>query len=139
MAKKRKVTKFKVTGVKKLKGRLGQVGKKYPDEARAALYQEGEDIQSASFPLVPKDEGTLRGSGYTTQPFGRRTIRVVVGYGNKVSNKYAKIQHENLSYRHTDGQAKYLEQPFQKAKRGMLDRIAKRIASSVAGSFNAET
>lgn len=47
-------------------------------------------------------------------------------FGNE-EVKYAAIQHEELSYHHTHGQAKYLESPVLGAKAWMAEAIAKRV------------
>lgn len=92
-----------------------------------ALYVEGEKIMAESKLLVPVDTGVLRNSGHV-QAHGRGDkFQVLVGYGGP-SIPYAIVQHENTKFKHTVGEAKYLEKPAMKAARGM----GKRVGSAVA-------
>ena len=86
------------------------------------------DLMKESQELAPKKEGTLRGSAYaevdgrlvggnntasgapTDASQGSDVVTGEVGYGEV----YAYVQHERLDYKHTEGQAKYLETPFDK-------------------------
>jgi hypothetical protein len=78
----------------------------------------GADLTGKAQRLAPKREGTLRGSG-------RWEIENGVGFkaGNPGSVSaeiavrvtfdvpYAEVQHERTDFRHTNGEAKYLERP----------------------------
>lgn len=117
-----------VEGVGALRSALNEKGAQAVQALGAALYQEAEEIMARSkASYVPVDTGALRASGQVTGPAISGTqASVVLGYGNS-SVKYALIQHENLSYKHTVGQAKYLEQPVNEALAGMPGRLATRI------------
>ncbi len=78
---------------------------------------------------MPKNlrPGTLRASGYVAKPVREgRKISVELGYGGAASD-YAVVQHERLDYRHTTGQAKYLESVLNESRPYMLQRIAQRL------------
>lgn len=113
-----------------------------------ALDQNGQDLWKESANLVPKDEGTLEGSGYANPPKKRGgTIEVTVGY----NTPYAAKVHETMlpavpvggekqmhpgptteSKPPTEfGEAggKYLERPLF----GKATRYAKRIAEAAKG------
>lgn len=92
----------------------------------------GEDLAGASARIAPKDEGTLRGSvavtlivngtrfegaGYLEAAtaaalaavrLGEVAIEVEVSF----NTIYAARQHEELTWHHSDGQARYLSTPF---------------------------
>lgn len=100
---------------------------------------------------APKDTGNLRGSGIATiektkvahtekdegSEYGAKLIRDLKSGGITLkkfmkefagelvfNTSYATDQHENLSYSHVDGEAKYLEN----AIKGQQDKFAKNIA-----------
>jgi len=80
---------------------------------------------------VPVDTGVLRSTGHVQLPkeeAGR--VSVTLGYGGPAA-PYALRQHEELSYRHTVGKAKYLSDPAEAAVAGMDRRIAKVIEQHV--------
>lgn len=61
--------------------------------------------------FVPVDLGNLRASGHVRGPFFEAgDIAVRLGFGGPAV-QYALIVHEDMTARHTVGQAKYLELP----------------------------
>jgi hypothetical protein len=71
--------------------------------------------------------GTLRASGYVNRPEREgRKLTVTMGYGG-AAEAYAVVQHERLDYRHTTGQAKYLESVLNESRPYMLQRMATRL------------
>ena len=96
----------------------------------AALYQEGLAVMAESKRIVPVDTGVLRASGHVERPTATRDgITVKLGYGGAAS-AYAERQHEDLTYKHKDGQqAKYLEIPLLARQ----PDIAKNVADKVKG------
>ena len=90
----------------------------------SALYREGERIMATSKTEVPVETGALRASGQVTPPtITAQGVEVVLGYGNS-SVGYAVYVHENLMARHPVGKAKFLEDPMNRARQGMEDRLA---------------
>jgi hypothetical protein len=63
---------------------------------------------------VPVDQGTLRGSGRVEGPAGGV---VTLSFGGSAA-PYALRQHEELSYRHTVGEARYLVRGLERFKAG---------------------
>ncbi len=127
--------------------------KDYGDRAGVSLgrqlYREGLGIMAASQGLVPVDTTALRSSGYVTEPeIAGGRVTVLIGYGGpaaKINSKtgestdgYALIVHENLEAFHPVGTAKYLEQPFDQAKRGMSGRVAAGIKADLSGASHAD-
>ena len=101
----------------------------------AELYQEADGIMTQSKDLVPVDTGALRASGYAELPKITPTlVSVELGYGGPATRAnpktgeqtdvYAIYVHENLEVHHNTGIAKFLELPFNQAKRGMAARLA---------------
>lgn len=87
------------------------MGRETPKEVeRSIAAKAGRMIRQATHPLVPVKTGALRASGhvYPVEKVGNNKFRVTVGYGGGPI-KYAWAQHENRSYNHPVGQAKYLE------------------------------
>ena len=64
---------------------------------------------------VPKDTGALAASGQVTGPDPRG--KVEIRYGGAAA-PYALIQHENLEYHHTVGEARYLVRGLERWERG---------------------
>lgn len=125
--------------------------------AKAALYQEAEQIMTTSKKRCPVDVGNLRNSASVQPPkIEQGHIVVVMGYGGPVgignqgetndkAVNYAIIQHEDLSLNHSKmlskkesarrggviwgeiGGPKYLEKPVLAAERGMEARLRARI------------
>lgn len=75
------------------------------------LLKCGMDLLSESVKEAPKDTGDLRGN-CTVDESKLDQLEITVGY----SLPYARIQHENLNFRHTDGKAKFLEDPYNRQK-----------------------
>ena len=76
----------------------------------SGLRQIGEEIMTdvkASAPGhgVPVDTGVLRGSGRVEGP--RSDLTVLLSFGGAAA-PYALRQHEDMTYRHTVGEARYL-------------------------------
>lgn len=79
---------------------------------------------SQSKQIVPVDTGTLRNSGFVELPTeSDGLIKVEMGYGGAAA-PYAVFVHEDMQAFHRVGQAKYLEDPVNQAKKGIADRIA---------------
>ena len=102
------------------------------DEAKRgvtqAVYEEAQIAFRNSQRMVPVDTGTLRRSGQIISPKVQGdTVTVVLGYGGAASD-YALKQHENLFYRHKEGQsAKYLEIPVAQQAAKMGDNLKRRL------------
>lgn len=79
--------------------------------ARRAFFEQmveiAEAIKIRAQGYTPVLTGALRDSARVTAKQGRYPV-VEIGFGGKAKD-YAVIQHENLFYKHTVGQAKYLE------------------------------
>lgn len=113
-----------VIGVDKLMAKLNKMGKDANKAMAAAIYQQGEKIMSMSKVLVPVKTGVLRSSGHVQKPKVTKTGSTVnLGYGGS-GIAYAVVQHEVMWYKHTHGEAKYLERPAIRQSRVMGKQIA---------------
>lgn len=83
----------------------------YERQLKANLMKAALDLQSESVKQAPKDTGDLRGN-CAVDDSNLEKFEVTVGY----SLPYALRQHEELNYKHTNGKAKYLEDPFNLKK-----------------------
>lgn len=120
---------------------LQALGKRGEEIGLRVLGDGAKEILSASRPLVPvepEDGGQLRDSGRTTKPTrtsaGRISAGVVYGgaplkrfLGHRKANVYAVVQHEDLTLKHTHGQAKFLEIPANRIAVKIPDRVMAEI------------
>jgi hypothetical protein len=104
---------------KKYKG-VGPADRAIREGVLDALEIVGADLTGKAQRIAPKDEGTLRasarwelegGTQFRTQRPGSMSASVQVNVIFDVP--YAEVQHENTSFSHTNGQAKYLEGPLK--------------------------
>ncbi len=78
--------------------------------------------------IVPVDTGELKGSDYQDACTKRRDTWVAsFGY----TAEHAAIVHEDMEVYHPNGQAKYLEQPFNESAPYMPDRVFNYAAGKV--------
>lgn len=124
-------------------GELSLFARKLESAARTSpkllageLYRQASLILTASQQTyVPVDKGALRASGFVEQPiFLGNSISVTLGFGGSAA-PYAVIVHEDLTKRHTVGQAKYLTIPLLAATRGMTAVLRQRQADAIRQSF----
>lgn len=98
----------------------------------AALYREAEAVMTAAkTDYVPVDTGALRSSGVVEAPIiGATAASVRLGFGGPAA-PYAVLVHEDLTKRHTVGQAKYLEIPLKARLSGMPAVLKQRVDDAV--------
>jgi hypothetical protein len=94
--------------------------------AMKALKAQAMVLKGRSQQLCPVDSGTLRNSCVIEEGDGY----ITVGYGG-AATPYAAIQHENMSFHHPVGQAKYLEQPASE----MEEEIKAAVEAAVKAVF----
>lgn len=124
-----KIIKIELMGAPELARTLATAGLQGVRALKQALNEEGQIAFRNSQRLVPVDTGTLRRSGILllAREKGSSMIEVVMGYGGAAS-AYALKQHENLSYRHKEGQqAKYLEEPVKARQEKLSQNIQRRM------------
>ncbi len=78
--------------------------------------------------IVPVDTGELKGSSFQDSCTKRRNDWVAsFGY----TAEHAAVVHEDMSVYHPNGQAKYLEQPFNESAPYMPQRVMEYVAGKV--------
>ena len=141
-----------VTGIDKLMRILLRGSSKAVDATRAALYQEASIIHGKAVKIVPFQYGTLAASGRVHDPVVQgRDILVEIsfggpardmrplnkgGTGSEIQIGYARVQHDNLKFKHAAGrQAEYLKQPVEEASKTLQDRLVKRVSAIIEGKI----
>ena len=94
------------------------------------LKETATEIKGLSQSRCPVESGTLRDSAVIESDATK--YEVTVGYGGAAS-KYALIQHENMQYHHTVGQAKYLETAFTET----IPDLDRKIKNALQPGFDA--
>ncbi len=94
--------------------------------APEALNHGAELLRGDSVPLAPLDRGPLRGSAQVT-PATASNLTSHVSY----DTPYAARQHEELDWRHDEGQAKYLEQPLVENEAKYMQAVAARLGEGI--------
>lgn len=93
---------------RKIQAMGDEIGQRIPSGLRVIGEEIMTDVKaSRAGKGVPVDEGTLRSSGRVTGPTGILKAVVSLTFGG-ASAPYALKQHEELQYRHTVGEARYL-------------------------------
>lgn len=107
---------------------LAEAGDEIVPALAQALYEEGQLAFAESQRLVPRDTGTLAGSGTLEPPDTTGTaVTVRLGYGGAASD-YALIVHEDPNATHTGGRTfKYLEVPVLARVPKLEQNVAARI------------
>lgn len=95
--------------------------------AADALNHAAELLRGDSVPLAPLDRGPLRASAQVT-PATTSSLTAYVSY----DTPYAARQHEELGWRHDDGQAKYLEGPLTENEAKYQQAIASRLGEGLS-------
>ena len=99
------------------------------EEAKACA----EDLMEDAKDLAPVDEGNLQDSAQVDELINRKGItRYEVSFDTRRTEgrsrgnnfNYAYIQHEDLSFKHKIGQAKFLETPYHQRRDEFLKRIS---------------
>ena len=121
-----------LTGMDKFTATLRRLAAQAPAFAGTALRREGERIMTDAKRRTPVDTGALRASGHVQGPaFSGSAATVTLGFGG-AATPYAVYVHENLRARHVVGEAKFLENALNAARRGMDGRLATDIRARIA-------
>lgn len=85
----------------------------------------GEHVLGVARDHTPKEEGTLRRSGFVS--IDEHNLRAAVSF----DTPYAVVQHEDMTLRHTEGGPKYLENALNSER----DRVKDIVARTVQGEW----
>lgn len=102
---------------------LAKVAEAAVKTAPAAAGKGMEHVRGVAAPLTPEESGRLVGSATVTVNGDEATITY--------DGPYARRQHEELTWRHEKGQAKYLEQPMHTEKPVVMEIVAKEIREAL--------
>lgn len=106
---------------------LKSLAQKSPKVLGRAVYETLEESLPEVKRRTPVDRGPLRASEHVTPPEIRgREIEAAIVAGGP-SAPYARSQHENLTYRHTVGQAKFIESVMREDMKSYPRKIADKI------------
>lgn len=119
------MAKLTIKGVPEFERRVKLLASLFPKSARRGLYLGLELVMTDSKRnYVPVRDGILRSSGFVDMDEDENKIKATIGFGgpagsgntngesNGVDVNYAIVQHENMDFAHTVGEAKYLERPL---------------------------
>lgn len=109
---------------------------------KKALVAACEEILTESLKQVPRETNTLAKSAYYNLNGASKTGFVAkIGYGGngnpvnpisgEVASKYMIVVHEDLSAKHDQGKAKYLEDPVRQYQKVYGSRYAKFIRDEI--------
>lgn len=125
---------LRLVGAQEMINRLKKIELTFPDHFGAALRKEAEIEATECKKRCPvyvgptgpgyPIPGVLRASIHVEGPFreGRRIWCDIVAGG--AAGAYAMVQHEELSFFHVVGQAKYIESVIMESRRYMPARVA---------------
>ena len=111
-----------VKGLSELEKQIADI----PNKTLKGIEKAMGIIYDASQPLVPVDTGALKRSGVIQDVKGGFKIKYH-SENPKTGYNYAVIQHENTSFKHRVGQAKYLEDAIKNNLDEIEDAIVKEI------------
>lgn len=102
---------------------LDRVAEAATRTAPTAAGKAMEHIRGVAVALTPYESGDLAASATVTVEGNEATVTF--------DGPYARRQHEELTWRHEKGQAKFLEQPMNTEKNTALGIVAKEIREAL--------
>jgi len=122
---------IKIKNIEQLMNAYGNVGKIVRKEMSDALNKSAAVVERSAKRKTPVDQGHLRRS--IQKGHKARSGDKQVSVGSNV--KYALSQHENLHFRHTTGEAKFLDNALRQNEsrinrffKEMINNIIKQLA-----------
>jgi lipoate-protein ligase A len=117
-----------VAGIEVVLRNLGRIGQNVESNVKRAVQEVVLDLQGKAQQLAPIDEGHLRGSANNKVVVNRGKVVGTVRF----NERYALIQHEDLSFNHPKGgQAKYLEEPLKRNESQYIRDIEDAVRNGV--------
>jgi len=92
-------------------------------EQKQWLQDVAMDLTGEAQRRAPFEEGTLRASGYWEIEGAK--ARIIF------DTPYAAVQHERIDFKHTDGEAKYLEKPAKEKQAAYAEDLAARLRRKI--------
>lgn len=93
------------------------------------LEKSAQRIKAEAIAKVPYKTGKLERAIYVRVAQDKKRPGIVAGASAKSKNgyDYAGIQHENVDYHHTKGQAHFISEPFNAEVKRLKQRIRRRL------------
>lgn len=93
------------------------------------LEKSAKRIKVEAIAKVPYKTGKLERSIYVRVSKDKKRPGIVAGASarSKDGYNYAGIQHENVNYHHTKGQAHFISEPFNAEVKRLVQRIRRRL------------
>lgn len=93
------------------------------------LEKSAQRIKTEAIAKVPYKTGKLERAIYCRVAKDKRRPGIVAGASarSKDGYNYAGIQHENVNYQHTKGQAHFISEPFNAEVKRLKQRIRRRL------------
>lgn len=107
--------------------RLNEADRRLQAGLERGIREVLHDAEAKATQRAPKDTGQLRQSGSASDVSSNAAE---TGGDVGFSEPYAVEQHEDLSYNHTDGEAKYLEKTMLERAREYQAHIARRMSEA---------
>lgn len=123
--------KWKFIGIKNLEKEFTKKLTKINNYSEQGLLDAADYLLELSQPLVPVDTGRLKKSGKVVQENANTVYVTYEAFNPENGYDYAPIQHEVLDFKHTIGQAKYLEQPFLTNMDNLINVVAGNIKKGI--------
>ena len=114
---------LKKTGEKEVLANLNKFIRSRQGLTRAGLNDAALLIIQEAVPITPKDEGLLRKKFYKKHLIFKGSPAIEIGN----DAEYAAVQHENLEFKHTVGEAKFLEKALVRNVGRIKDIIVRRL------------
>lgn len=102
---------------------LDRVAEAAAQASPTAAAKAMEHVRGVAAALTPEETGHLVGTATVTVNGNEATITY--------DGPYARRQHEELTWRHEKGQAKYLEQPMHTEKPVVLEIVANEVRKAL--------
>jgi len=107
---------FKVFGIEKTIANLLKLKTEIEADTAKAVMKCGQHLKGESQKQVPVDTHDLQRSAQV-EMVDKNTVEV------SYNKEYALTQHERLDFKHTQGKAKYLEDPLTQNKQKYIEHI----------------
>lgn len=120
---------FELDGVDQMVRRFRDIQPGVRAAALQAINEEGNEVMTEAKRQTPVDTGSLRASA-RVEPVaaGRDKVEVVLSFGG-AAREYAVYVHEDMNARHTNGKAKFLEDPLKARASSFVNNLRLRIGA----------
>lgn len=125
------MSKWTLDGLADLDSAFDSVLSSMDGDLSQGIREAAEFLLDMSRPLVPIRTGQLIASGHVEDDGDFSKYVVYEATDPNSGYDYAPIQHEELSFNHTYGQAKYLEEPYFNFMEDMISIVADNVQKGI--------